>query len=235
MNNIKRLQLEGVYNVRELGGYHIDKFNMTKWNVFLRCADLATITKDDTDVIYAYGVRTIINLKAIGETENPIENDKRFKCIQVPLIDDFTKMFSIIKNYEGSFYLTILEAFKDQLKKIFNCIAEHINNGGILFHCISGKDRTGVVAMLLLMLAGTSDLDVIADYIVSAIYMRPDAIKRNLPFEAVLKYPEEIEYIMSVVKEKYGGAENYLKDIGVSTEAIKNIKNNFIGKLGERK
>ena len=35
---------------------------------------------------------------------------------------------------------------------------------GLLFHCTAGKDRTGVVAMLMLKLAGVSDDDVIRDY-----------------------------------------------------------------------
>jgi hypothetical protein len=51
-------------------------------------------------------------------SENPIENDIRFKHIQVPLIDDFTKLINI----KDSSYLTIIEAFKPQLKEIFNSI-----------------------------------------------------------------------------------------------------------------
>lgn len=110
-------------------------------------------------------------------------------------------MFDIMKNYNGSFYLTMLKAFAPNIKEIFDLIAKQVGDGTILFHCVSGKDRTGVVAMLLLLLAGVSELDVIADFVVSAVYMRPEATKRNKSFDTILKYPEEIEMVMSVVKD----------------------------------
>ena len=228
MINTRRLHLEKAYNVRDLGGYPLCGNTVTKWGVFYRSADLAEINKNDMDLLYDYGIKTIINLKALDETRNPIENDKRFNHIQVPLIDNFPKMFEIIKDYEGSFYLTMIKAFAPCIKEIFNTIAKHVDSGGILFHCLSGKDRTGIIAMLLLLLAKASDLDIIADYIVSAVYMRPDATKRNQGFETILKYPEEIEFIMAVVNDEYDGAENYLQRIGVSLDAINKIKESFI-------
>jgi protein-tyrosine phosphatase len=220
--------LEGAYNARELGGFPINRNSMTKWGIFLRSDDLAAITQNDMNLLYDYGTRTVINLKAVRETENPIEYDKRFNYIQMPVIADFPKLFEDIKNYGGGFYLTILETCKENIKEVFNSISEHIGNGGILFHCLSGKDRTGIIAALLLLISGVSELDALADYIVSAIYMRPDAIKRNQPFDSIIKYPEEIEYIFKILKDNYNGAENYLKHIGVSTENINKIKDNFI-------
>lgn len=227
MNNIRRLQLEGAYNVRELGGYPINGNAITKWGVFLRSDDLAAVTKNDLDLLYDYGIRTIINLKAVEETDNPIEDDKRFNHMHIPLVDDFSKMFELIKSYD-SFYMTMIQCFRENIVRIFNCIAEHIGKGEILFHCVSGKDRTGIIAMLILMMSGVSDLDVLADYIVSAVYMRPDAIKRNKPFDAIIKYPEEIEQIIEVMKSEYDGARGYLKNIGVLAENINIIKDNFI-------
>lgn len=224
MEKIKRLSLDGVYNIRDLGGHIINENTMTKWGVFLRSADLADITLNDMDILYEYGVRTIINLKAVDETNNPVQNDKRFNHIQVPLIDDFPKMFKIIKDYEGSFYLTMLEAFKVHIKEIFITIAEHIDNGGILFHCVSGKDRTGVIAAILLLISNVSELDILADFIISAVYLRPVADRNNKPHEEILKYPQEIESVIQHLREKYNGAEGYLKSIGVPSDVIEKIK-----------
>ena len=225
---IKRLKLEAVDNVRDLGGYPISANAITKWGLFLRSADLEGITKNDIDLLLNYGIKTVIDLKMFDETSNPIKNDKRFNYTQVPLFDDFNDVLDISKNYNNSVYLTIIKVFKPRIKEVFNFIGNHINNGGILFHCLVGKDRTGIIAVLLLLLAGVSDIDILADYIVSAIYIRPIMIKQNKSYEEIRIYPEEIELIMAEINDNYNGAENYLRDIGVSAEAINNIKLNFI-------
>jgi len=149
--NIKRLELKSIYNVRDLGGYPIGTKGVTKWGVFLRCADLAEIGKYDMDMLFDYGIRTIINLKNPDETSNPIENDERFKYIHIPLFDDYNNIVDLSLNYNSSIYLTIVKAFKPRIKYIFDSIARHIDNGGILFHCFAGKDRTGIIAMFLLL------------------------------------------------------------------------------------
>ena len=136
-------------------------------------------------------------------------------------------MFDIINDYNGSFYLTMIEAFQECIKQIFISFSEHINNGGILFHCCSGKDRTGVIAAILLLISDVSVLDVLADFIISAIYLRPVADRDNKPYEDILKYPQEIEQIIEHLKNKYNGAENYLKTIGVPSKDIEKIKINF--------
>lgn len=230
--NKKRLNLEGVYNVRELGGYPIGANDMTKWGVFLRCADLADITENDMALLLNYGIRTIINLKATDETSNPIKTDKRFTYIHIPLFDDFEKMSGIAKeDYNNSVYLTIIKAYKPYIKEVFNTIAEHIDNGGIIFHCLAGKDRTGIIVMLILLLAEVSDLDILADYIVSALYIRPYVTTRlNKSIEEIRIYPEEIELIMEEINNNYNGVENYLRNIGVSSETMDKIKSSFIVK-----
>ena len=230
----KRLELEGVYNVRELGGYPISVNAMTKWGVFLRSADLAEITENDVNLLFDYGIRTIINLKeSVDETynpNNPIESDIRFRHIHIPLFDDYEKMMDMAAEYNGSLYLATIKAFAPRIKDIFTSIAKHIDDGGILFHCFAGKDRTGIIAMLLLLLVQVSKLDILADYIVSAVYIRPLITKLNKSFEEIRIYPEEIELIMAEITNNYDGVENYLKSIGISSEDIEKTKENFIFK-----
>lgn len=67
-------------------------------------------------------------------------------------------------------------------------------------------------------------LDIVADYIVFAIYLRPAADRDNKPYEEILKYSQEIEQVIEHLNNKYNGAENYLKTIGVPSKDIENIK-----------
>jgi protein-tyrosine phosphatase len=226
------LELEGVCNVRELGGYPAGLDGITKWGVFLRSADLADATENDKDLLFGYGIRTIVNLKIVGETSNPIENDKRFTHIHIPLFefDDFSKMTDIAAEYGGSIYLATIKAFAPRVKDVFDAIAKHIDGGAILFHCFAGKDRTGIIAALLFLLAGVPALDILADYIVSSVYIRPVMTKLNKPFEEIRIYPDEIELIMEEIENNCGGIKNYLKNIGVPPESIEKIKEHFVYK-----
>lgn len=72
---------------------------------------------------------------------------------------------------------------KEEIKTIFNEIFLHVRNGdSILFHCHSGKDRTGVLAALLQKLAGINDEEVIYEYSLSGQDARPSRIKEVLKF-----------------------------------------------------
>jgi protein-tyrosine phosphatase len=223
--NFKRLPLKNVFNVRELGGYPINSHDITKWHTFIRSADLVSIDDSEKDLLYNYGIRTIIDLRCEFEKQYfknyTIDEDKRFIYKNITLIDDFN-------NFTGSMYLAILNIFAKYVKKVFCCINEHIKYGGILFHCVSGKDRTGVISALLLLLAEVSELDVIADYMVSAIYLRPDAVLRNRPIETLQSNPESIEEMLKFIKTNYGTAKNYLLQIGVSESVLSSIRNAFI-------
>ena len=226
--NKKRIPLASVHNVRDLGGYPIGAKNMTRWGVFLRSADLSDITDCDRDKLFDYGIRTIINLKAVGESSNPIENDKRFCYRHIPLFDDFEKVVEFSKKYNGNGYWAIIKVYSPRIKAIFDLIANRLDDGGVLFHCFAGKDRTGIIAMLLLLLAGVSALDILADYMVSVIYVRPVVEKLHEPLRDIHIFPDEVEAIIKEIADNYKGMENFLKDIGVSSGDIEKIKRRFI-------
>ena len=70
----------------------------------------------------------------------------------------------------SSGYLGMLEGFGDYFIEVINVIVE---GHRILFHCTAGKDRTGVMAMVLLGLAGVSAPYLLDDYEISQQYLRP--------------------------------------------------------------
>ena len=95
---------------------------------------------------------------------------------------------------------------KETISQVFHIIAS--SKDGVLFNCKAGKDRTGVIAMILLLLADVYDDDIIADYSVSCIYIRDEIKKMNednpdLPFffgDSKLEYMEET---LKLFRQKY--------------------------------
>jgi len=227
MKSIIRLPLQETFNVRDLGGYPINENAITKWGVFYRSGQVSP-NNHDIDLIYKYGIRTVIDL--LDENTpyvSPVLNDKRFNYMRVPLIDDFSK-------FSGGMYPAILSIFSKNVKETFLCIHKNLNNCGILFHCASGKDRTGVIAALLLALMGVSELDIIANFIVSETYLRPYGEKMNRDIKSLISPPSWIEEdFIEYIKKEYGNTKNYLKHIGLSDKILSDIYNAFYETVSE--
>lgn len=84
------------------------------------------------------------------------------------------------------------------------------------------------MSALLLMLCGVSEDDILADYMVSSIYLRPLAKKLSLSDDFISSRPEYMEEFLQYFKKHYINAEQYLLSIGVLKDAISAIKEKFI-------
>lgn len=106
----------------------------------------------------------------------------------------------------------------------------------MLFHCSAGKDRTGVLAMLLMSLAGADRHDCMTNYAQSYTNLcrKPEFANINLNEEYAnygrLMYsePETIGECYDLMMERYGSTENYLKSCGLKEEQIERIKERLL-------
>lgn len=106
-------------------------------------------------------------------------------------------------------------------------------DGVILFHCINGKDRTGVLSALLLRLARVSKQDISIDYAKrSSKLMKYTESMKELITERGEEFSyslsEHIENVIDYIGSTYGGATEYLLACGISEENINKIKSRFL-------
>ncbi|MEE0980456.1 MAG: tyrosine-protein phosphatase, partial [Acutalibacteraceae bacterium] len=106
--------------------------------------------------------------------------------------------------------------------------------GIILYNCFFGKDRTGILTMLLLSIAGVSKEDIIADYQQTYTYVKTyikehKDILWDVSSEKHFSLPETMEALIERIEDKYGSVINYIRCAGVSDEAIKKIKERICG------
>ena len=99
----------------------------------------------------------------------------------------------------------------------------------LLFHCVAGKDRTGLIAALLLALADVEPEAIAADYAAStshltdAYMLRYAGLERAEILEA-LRCPEEGVHNMLAYLAQYGGAAGYLGAIGLADATISRLR-----------
>lgn len=235
--NWVRLPLEGVENCRELGGYSVKNGQQTNWHKFLRSSDLSKLTSADCSFLDAYGVNQVIDLRSADEIEktpHPLMTADFCDYTNIPLItgDVSNLVFSQEDFTMAKMYVELLET-SEGITPVFKKIAQ--TEGNILFHCAAGKDRTGVVAMLLLSLVGVSRQDIVSNYevtftnipsLVAAFKTHEHTIKE----EYLQSKPESIITAYEHIESKYGSTEAYLIEKGLTTQEINQIIQRFITK-----
>jgi protein-tyrosine phosphatase len=177
------LTWDGCQNVRDLGGLRTSTGSTTRWGAVVRSDHPARLTADGWSALYAHGIRTIISLRTHGLFEYVPDKASRpadITTIEVA-IEDFTDACFLKQWAETGLWSTPLY-YSDALKRwperhiaAIRAIAQ-AQPGGVLFHCIRGHDRTGIIALLLLALAGVSPEDILADYELSVDPVREEIL-----------------------------------------------------------
>lgn len=235
MTQSRRLLWDGCLNVRNLGGYVTANGGVTRASSLIRSDNLARLTAAGQQSVRETDVSLIIDLRSpyeLGLEANPFAQmlvaDPLY--LNLPLLDetDAEGMALINPASMTEMYRIMLDRFQNNVGKIMMAIAD-APPGTVVFHCHSGKDRTGLIAALVLKLAGVPDADIAADYALSDNYLstlynamlakKADPEARARLAEQLTSKSETILNTLSYLEEQYGGTESYLKACGLNQEA----------------
>jgi protein-tyrosine phosphatase len=193
-----------------------------------------------------YGVKTVIDLRADSErtgmpgppfstfqSVSPVApphaeadgQDPRY--LHLALVDDATVPFLNEAATMPERYRLMLDRCQPGLGAIFNAISQA--DGPVLFHCFAGKDRTGLVAAMLLSLAGVEAEAIGADYAETDVQLAtryaewlakatPDRLESMR--DELRCPPEWMLGTLEYAEETWGGLESYLEAAGVAPPDI---------------
>ncbi len=234
---MKRIPFKNVYNFRDLGGIPISLTSWIKEKEFYRSDALLDLSSEEIIYMKDLGIKTIIDLRSHNETSkkpNILMNNQDFNYYHIPFLDrnkatDVKQNTKFQDNNLFDVYKEIITNHQYEIKCVFDCILNNLNVA-IVYHCSAGKDRTGIISVLLLMLANVNPLDIIADYEVSFTYLLPRLyeLKKNhpnIPMNMMETKNEYIEYIIDYINNEQNGIINFLLNIGLTNEEIERIKN----------
>lgn len=240
-----QLPLARVRNVRDLGGYAYRAEDgargMTAHGVLLRGPSLRGLRRSDFGLLRSYGagLKCVIDLRSDFEVRHWPDPYARGRdgvvYVHVPMLDHLgsEKLRDSLPDRMFTVYRNLLENDGQSIRRVMEAIDSCGSGGCTLFHCRAGKDRTGVIAMLLLGLAGVSDEDILADYVETQKHLGHGLcvkrhvvsllLRRRAPrclFEAI---PSEMELTLDHLHARYGTARNYLESIGVSPATLNRL------------
>jgi protein-tyrosine phosphatase len=210
----RQIRWPGFHNARDLGGLPTVGGPVTRFGAMIRSGDLRFVTPDGWQAAHAAGFRTIIDLRNDDEVcpdapaatltsgtsaarpAPPLDLPAGLERVQVPLDDIEDVCFWRRLNDEGLngtplYYRPFLAAKPGRCAAVLAAIAR-ARPGGVIFHCAAGRDRTGLIAMLLLALAGVRPSAIADDYALSAGQLGPLFVALDVPdsstqIEAVLR------------------------------------------------
>jgi protein-tyrosine phosphatase len=168
----RHLDWEGCFNARDLGGLPTTNGATTRWGAAIRADSLAGLTTTGWAALVAHGVRTVVDLRNDDELgDDAAPRAREVTTIHVPLDGKEDRGFWDEWDCGPQFgtplyYLPHLERMPERSVAVLTAIAR-AEPGGVAFHCGAGRDRAGLVTMLLLALAGVSARDIAADYALS--------------------------------------------------------------------
>ncbi len=224
-------------NVRDLGGLATVDGARIREGALIRADSLERLTPAGVELVRGLGVARIIdlrNLEEAAQAPNPFAADAvRYRLI--PMIDPARE-----PDRHKSGERTLADIYRSSLVRNVKSIVEGVAaiadapDGTVLVHCFAGKDRTGMIAALVLSVAGVPDDEIAADYAVSEARLGElhtavlsqiveEALRRKA-IDRLSARPETMRSMLSFLRERLGGVEEYLLSHGMTAAQLERLR-----------
>lgn len=257
------LPLNSVYNPRDLGGYVGFAGRKVKMHRLLRTGKISNLSENDAKYLKEYGLSKIIDLRSPFECkfapDHPLSGVERYN---LSLSDedntqggqgDFEKNLAKYRVDQYAGFKMMCKRYYDHVTKehaqnVIHQILEILANtkdGAVLYHCSEGKDRTGIVTVVILYILGV-DLETIRqDYLYSNYLLndyrscRDQKFKKNgenLKFRANMRILGSVEDAfldtsLIAIQENYGGLDKFLEEqLHVTPDLIASLRELYLEK-----
>lgn len=260
MKNKRVINLENGFNFRDLGGYPAANGHTVKWHRLVRGGYLSALKRADQQKLFDYGIRTVIDLRTKEETvKYPDRLDYYpLRYFSLPILQqDLTDSSTNVRNLPGKIsdekaglrqmryvydQLVISEEAQKAYRQFF-LILLNSSSAGVLFHCSTGKDRTGIVAILLLALLGVPEAAIKQDYLLSNDFLIDRIKERLLTAARVDAHPAYLkslldisavrgayfDQVIHVINTQFGGFKAYFRNqLGLNVLSILNLRQNLL-------
>jgi len=244
------LDWEGALNARDTGGLPTADGHRIKPGALVRSDVLTRLTPSGRRALVDHGVRTVVDVRTreeIGrDVDYPFRNSRAESdpaYVHVSFVVDLTDEQNARLQAAlgtawnlGELNRVDVDLHRAGIGAIAAAVAD-AGPGGVLIHCHAGKDRTGMSVGILLSLAGVSDDDVADDYALTMLAYEQlidewiasvEEADRERMRQLAKPTREAMLEMLAHVKERYGGAESYLRGAGVTDDQIKAIRSRLI-------
>jgi protein-tyrosine phosphatase len=229
MVNERHVDFEQVFNLRDMGGYTARDGRTVRWRTLYRSAEHQRMSDEEAArARELLGLRTVIDFRTHEEADHPAGPGR---LADPPAVRHHLPMGNARSKYEAKergewrpSYLPMLERLGPAWAQATELLAED-DAFPAVFHCVTGKDRTGVFAALILDLLGVEHETIVEDYGESQLHM--DLLVERMrargtigpdeePNPALGVSPPAMVEMLEALAAQHGNARSYLRAHGVS-------------------
>jgi protein tyrosine/serine phosphatase len=244
----RRITLERAFNFRDLGGYAAADGHTVRWGLLYRADGIHRIEGADLARVSALGIRTVLDLRTRGELDDhgrvPTES---FDAVyhHLPLLEQVWERDLPVAELDAvdflaGRYFDMLTLGATSIVTALDMVS-NVDRLPLVFHCSAGKDRTGVLAAILLSVLGVSDDDIASDYALSRAAMRELAewvrTERPESYETMAAQPPAfldapplaMRRFLALARSEYGSLTEYVGASGVSSDVIDSLRTALLG------
>ena len=245
-------------NLRELGGLPTEDGRHVRRGLFYRGSALVDLSADELVRIDAFGLRTLLDLRAVGETEGRadyVPEGCAYERIGGMRFDDGTEVdFSpgAIERFlkmdpgamkDGRFMLNLYVSMAFGNPAV-RALVDHVVAGEVpvYFHCTAGKDRTGVCALVLGLMLGVTREAIMEDYLLTNEYRRSiiksvaEHMPADTPPEIIERWQkangvqeEHLRAVFEAIEERFGSTEAYLEgEFGLDADDLTRLRDRYL-------
>ncbi|MFQ6193861.1 tyrosine-protein phosphatase [Streptomyces sp. NPDC000405] len=238
----RHITFDRLHNFRDLGGYPAADGRTVRWGRLFRSDSLGKLHDQDWDRFLALGVRTVIDLRHPWEVERSgrvphhpslayhnlsIEHRPYDQAALGPDVEP--------ARYLADRYAEVAHDGVKELRRALEIVAG--DTGPLVFHCHSGKDRTGLLAMLVLALIGVHEDDIVADFALTGLATehlvaewRASYPHLTLGWPAYGRAPAGImSLFMAELTARYGSVRGYAAQrLGVDDELVSALRGQLL-------
>lgn len=246
------IKTEKIFNMRDLGGYQTRSGRTIKPGLIYRSGELTYATNNDLNMLNKRGLSQIIDFRYVedakyaadkvpsgavdtlvqirkgGGSKQRASNRKakfskvdkstfqaRFAGAQGPASQDYTNGL-VFNSYCQNSY-----------KKYFNMLLANTDGKPVLFHCVAGKDRTGVAAVMTLLVLGVDEETAINEYAATNEFYKSVGSSKYGTSKGV--YPSHIRAALTKVKKNYGSYNNFFEKVyGLNAEKRQKLRDIYL-------
>jgi protein-tyrosine phosphatase len=241
----RRIRLEAVFNFRDLGGYKTDDGRIVRWRQLFRADGLYRMTAADAETVRELGIASVLDLR----TEEEIGTRGRFPVDKVPVEYHHLPFIDIVPDpdfyptpvppsFMAEHYHDIIHGGSDHVVGALRILSRPEAYPAV-FHCAAGKDRTGILAALVLSLLGVPDEQIAEDYGLSRQAMvelrafldehMPEVASNmdRIP-TAMLAEPETMAMLLQSLRDQYGSVPDFVASLGITDAEVSALRSNLL-------
>jgi hypothetical protein len=243
------LPLVGACNFRDLGGYPTVDGRQTRWGQLFRSDTLHELTETDLEVLRGVGLASIIDLRTateVGRTGRGPLGGEPIAYLHASVLQEeggeSVAAPAPSDDDPAERYLWYLEVGRQAFTEALGMVADPSNHP-LVFHCAAGKDRTGVLAALILDIVGVERSVIVDDYAITATRMGLilDRLRRDpvwgghvaeIPPERVHADGTTMARFLDLLYQRHGGAREWALEVGVAAQSLDEMSSHLVMSSG---